>query len=439
MIMPSGPDDQQSEERMAMWRRARHAELCEPHGSDGEGAIGEPNVLEGPGFLYRPRQVLFETGIMQTQPVETELQRQGGVPDDQLNGGFVKAKLPVQAYLMPPEVDIPELVAQLRERRERGEPVPNVSPNHVFCGEPGDYHGGPYGEPASASPFSEAGYGKPAKGAPEIAVLDTGYDTQIEILHPGLEPRVAFQPGTQENPLTPSGYLAQEAGHGTFIDGIIMQLAPPVSILQVTLLNPAGVTDDASLALAISALGNSVPVINVSLGGYTQGDSAPPASSAAIAALPDTVVVVAAAGNNGSNEPFWPAALKSNNVVSVGALDTTLGAPQVADFSNYGTWVDVYAPGMNVYSTYLQANWLLPNDNPPPRPIDGWAIWSGTSFATPQVAAAIANTLLQSGVTALQAALAVRSQAQWMPVTGLTGITGVMAYTPPGPGVIFPA
>jgi hypothetical protein len=325
----------------------------------------------------------------------------------------------------------------LRERRERGEPVPNVSPNHVFCGEPGDYHGGPYGEPASASPFSEAGYGKPAKGAPEIAVLDTGYDTQIEILHPGLEPRVAFQPGTQENPLTPSGYLAQEAGHGTFIDGIIMQLAPQVGIRQVQLLSPAGVTDDGCLALAIRALANSVPVINLSLGGYTMQDVAPTASGAAIAALTDNVVAVAAAGNNSSPEPFWPAAFGS--VVSVGALDTTRGAPQVAGFSNYGTWVDVYAPGVNVYSTYLDAGWLLPNDTPPARQIDGWATWSGTSFAAPQVAAAIANTLLQSGGTARQAAYTVLSHAQWTHVTGVPNTTGVMAYIPPGPGVIFPA
>ena len=69
----------------------------------------------------------------------------------------------------------------------------------------------------------------------------------------------------------------------------------------------------------------------------------------------------------------------------------------MADFSNYGNWVDVYAPGVNVYSTYLQADWLLPNDTPPPRQMDGWAIWSGTSFAAPQVAAAIANTLLAVG------------------------------------------
>jgi Subtilase family len=436
MIMASGPDDPHSDARMALWRRARHAELCEGHASDGTGAIGQPDVLEGPGFLYRPRQVLFETGVMQTQPVETELLKHGGQLDTDLSGRFGEAKLPIRAYLMPPEVYIPGLVAQLRERPygEWGAPAANVSANHVFCGEPGNYHGGPYGEPISASPFSETKYGKPAKAAPQIAVLDTGYDTQIETLHPGLEPRVVPS-GTPETPLT-GGYLAQEAGHGTFIDGIIMQLAPQVSILQVTLLSPAGVTDDACLALAISALGNSVPVINASLGGYAQGDTAPPASSAAIAALPANVVVVAAAGNNSSPEPFWPAALGS--VVSVGALDTTLGAPQVAGFSNYGAWVDVYAPGVDVYSTYLQANWMLPND-PPPEPIDGWATWSGTSFATPQVAAAIANTLLQSGGTARQAAHTVLSQAQWMPVTGLPGFTGVMTYIPPGPGVIFPA
>lgn len=438
--MPSGPDDPHSEERMALWRRARHAELCESHVSGETGAILPPDVLEGPGFLYRPRQILVETGLMQTQPVETDLMKHGGYLDTDLSGRFAEAELPVKAYLMPPEVYIPGLVEELRRRPygKWGEPAANVSANHVFCGEAGDYHGGPYGEPLSASPFSE-GYPDPEKGAPEIAVLDTGYDLQTETLHPGLEPRVVYQPGTEEDPYITGGYLAQEAGHGTFIDGIIMQLAPKVGILQVTLLSPAGVTDDGSLALAIKALGNSVPVINVSLGGYAQGDVAPPASSLAIAALPDTVVVVAAAGNNGSNELFWPAALKSNNVVSVGALDTTKGAPQVAEFSNYGTWVDVYAPGMNVYSTYLQANWLLPNDNPPPRPIDGWAIWSGTSFAAPQVAAAIANTLLQSGGTAVQAALAVRSQAQWMPVTGLPGVTGVSAYIPPGPGVIYPA
>jgi len=440
MIMPSGPGDLHSEARMALWRRARHTALCEPHASDGEGAILPPGVLEGPGFLYRPLQILVETGIMQTQPVENELvNRYGGSRDDKLSGRLAKAGLPIEVFTMPPEVYLPGLVARLRERPygEWDAPAANVSVNTVFCGEAGSYHGGPYGEPASQNPFSETRYGTPAKGAPEIAVLDTGYDAQIATLHPGLKPRVAWQsgPGSPETILD-GLYLAQEAGHGTFIEGIIMQLAPQMNISQVQVLTPDGATDDITVGLAIKALRNRAPVINLSLGGYTQGDTPPPNTNAAIAALPDTVVVVAAAGNNQSSEQFWPAACKP--VVSVGALDTTQNPMRVAGFSNYGPWVDVYAPGVDVYSTYLDGNWKLPSD-PASWYIDGYATWSGTSFAAPQVAAAIANTLLQSGGTARQAWNTVSNQTTWLPVTGLRGITGVHVHTPPSPGVIFPA
>jgi Subtilase family len=427
MDTPNGPSAAHSAERLALWRRARHAELCERRVGGGEGAIGQPDVLEGPGFLYRSRQVLFGTGTAAAQRIEDRLKAEGGDLHRDLADGFRTAKLPVQAYVLPPEVDIPRLVAQLRERpyRELGEPVPNVSPNYVFCGE-ADYHGGPYGEPLNAAPFPETQYVGTAQGAPEIAVLDTGYDAQALTLHAGLNGRLVVQ-GQPENPLTPAGDLAQEGGHGTFIDGVIMQLAPEVRIRQVHVLSPAGVTDDACLALAISGQAGA-PVINVSLGGYTQQDVPPTASGAAIAALTDSVVVVAAAGNNGSSEPFWPAAF--NNVVAVGALDTTQDPPQRAVFSNFGSWVDVYAPGVNVYSTYLDATWKLPTD-PNGWPIDGWATWSGTSFAAPQVAAAIANAL-QSGGTARQAAYAVLAAAPWVPTVG-------PGYIPPGPGVIFPA
>ena len=439
--MPSGPDDLHSEERMALWRRARHAEVCGSHVSEETGERLPPDVLEGPGFLYRPRQILLETGIMQTSPVESELvNRYGGQRDDELSGSLHEAGIPIDVFTMPPEVYIPGLVARLRERPygEWDAPAANVSPNHVFCGEPAGYTGGPYGEPTSQDPIDEKKFGEPTAGAPQIAVLDTGYDTQIQTLpHRGLEPRVGYQPGPGSPETIMDGqYLAQEAGHGTFIDGIIMQVAPQVSINQVQVLTPDGVTDDTTLAHAIAGLANSAPVINLSLGGYTYGDTPPPATSAAIAALPDTVVVVAAAGNNQSSELFWPAACKT--VVAVGALDTTQSPPQVAGFSNYGSWVDLYAPGVTVYSTYLRANWLLPNDTPPARSMDGWATWSGTSFAAPQVAAAIANMLLTSGGTARQAAHSVLTQAHWLPVTTLRGITGVYTYIPV-PGVIYPA
>jgi len=133
-----------------------------------------------------------------------------------------------------------------------------------------------------------------------------------------------------------------------------------------------------------------------------------------LGALAAGFAVVAAAGNNNSQEPFWPAAFK--RVVSVGALDTRDGTARLAGFSNHGAWVDVYVPGVRILSTYLEATWKLPSD-PEPRALDGYAYWSGTSFAAPQVAAMTANALPAAG-SARQAVLDVLAQATWIPGLG---------------------
>jgi subtilisin family serine protease len=123
---------------------------------------------------------------------------------------------------------------------------------------------------------------------------------------------------------------------------------------------------------------------------------------------------VAAAGNNGQSRPFWPAAFK--HVVSVGAVDLRGGPPQLAAFSNYGWWVDVYAPGVEVHSTYLDGIWQLPRD-PEPTPLNGYAWWSGTSFAAPQIASLIVKEIPKAG-NARRAALAVLARADWEPELG---------------------
>jgi hypothetical protein len=429
--MFSAQDDVFSADQATAWQEHRHAELCEEHGdhddrgSDHDDRGRQPTVLHGKGFLYRPRQLLMDiTDAVATDFVMAELIRLDGVPNEQSDASFAAVDLPVRAWLMPAHVNLPALVTELR-RAGHGRPGPNVSVNHVLSGEP-DYHGGPAGEPRSAQPFSEGRYASGTNVAPSVAVLDTGYDPAVHQLHPGLSWRLEYDATDVENAVLPSGYLAPEGAHGTFIDGIFMRLAPQARIRQVKVLDPAGVGDDQTIALELAKAARAgIQVINLSLGGYTQDDVPPPATSAAIARLAGTVVV-AAAGNNTNDRKFYPAAL--DGVIAVGALDTRDPdqPPSRATFSNYGPWVDVYAPGVGILSTYLDATWKLPQD-PAPRPIDGYAYWSGTSFAAPQIAAMIASAIPQAG-TASQAAAQVLAQVQDDPQLGPILI--------PDPGVV---
>jgi subtilisin family serine protease len=416
--MHSADEDVFSPAQRDHWHEDRHAELClagQGAGQDGT----EPAVLCNGTYLYRPRQVLVESiETRAATDIANQLTHRGGVPDEHADSTFAHVDLPVRSFLMPPDVHIPSLVTELRQSQDDSSRL-NIAPNHVFSGEP-EYHGGPAGEPRTAKPFSEALF-SPAAGTQAgaqpatIAVLDTGYDQEVQTLHPGLAGRLDLTGCEPEVPVLPTGYLAREAGHGTFIGGIIMRVAPQARIRQVGVLTPAGVTDDQTIALELARAARAgIGVINLSLGGYTSHDEPPLAMALTLAHLTDDVAIVAAAGNNGRERPFWPAAFK--RVVSVGALDTRDGEFRRASFSNHGWWVDVYAPGVRILSTYLQATWKLPREHEP-RAIDGFAYWSGTSFAAPQVAAMIASKIPEAG-SARQAVLQMLAQARWVPGLG---------------------
>jgi hypothetical protein len=276
--------------------------------------------------------------------------------------------------------DVPTLVQRLREQGIRS------GPNHVLAGEP-RYKGGPATIAAPGDALDEP-YGDAGAGV-RIAVLDTGYTTGHDWLDRCVDPDGPVDEALDD--LLSDGVLDDEAGHGTFIAGIIHRVAPGARITARRVLLSDGWGDEATIAAAIADQAD-VDVMNLSLGGYTQGNLPPIGLMNALRHVPRTSVVVAAAGNAESDVPFWPAALKQ--VVAVAAVDRS---GQRSCYSNYGHWVDCATPGDDVTSTFPDFD---PGNG---QPFTGWACWSGTSFAAPYLAGLIAAEMTAGGGPAADA------------------------------------
>ena len=109
-------------------------------------------------------------------------------------------------------------------------------------------------------------------------------------------------------------------------------------------------------------------------------------------------VVVASAGNDAKSRPMFPACLPG--VVGVAALDANGPAP----FSNHGSWVRACAPGTDLVSAFYQnfdgAALPYTPGSPDPDCFEGWARWTGTSFAAPVVVSALLREMRMTGGTA---------------------------------------
>ncbi|MFD7409102.1 S8/S53 family peptidase [Streptomyces sp. NPDC059866] len=235
-----------------------------------------------------------------------------------------------------------------------------------------------------------------------------------------------------------NGILQQYVGHGTFIAGLVAAVAPNTDLTVRNTLNDAG-------AILESEFGDKLfeavdrsgwpDILSLSAGtpnGRTDGLLGVQAFMEELRT--QRTLLVAAAGNNGSATPFWPAAYADlpgyeNSVLSVGALrsDGEFGAC----FSNHGPWVKVYAPGERLtssltgfdapvpyvyqHSTYEACRYgfsyactcqnprhtgVLSEEQgttaskPDQVMFEGFAQWSGTSFATPVVAGMIASHMV---------------------------------------------
>ena len=207
-----------------------------------------------------------------------------------------------------------------------------------------------------------------------VSVIDTG----VDLTHPSLQGN-----------LLPYGYNfgdgnsipQDELGHGTMVAGIIAgsvnanlgvaSLAPEAKILPIKINEGAqAVFTSDRLASAIDyAVSHSAKIINLSVSVQNQTQTV---RESVQNALNQGIIVIASAGNGHAAVGF-PANMPG--VIGVAAVDKN---NQLASFSNFGPEVSMAAPGMDIFTTVLG---------------HGYGSGTGTSFAGPMVAAAIADLI----------------------------------------------
>jgi subtilisin family serine protease len=176
-----------------------------------------------------------------------------------------------------------------------------------------------------------------------VAVLDTGIDKKHEDL---LDQVVA------EANFTDSYHTTDSNGHGTHIAGIIAAKDNAVGITGVApgcLLLNAKVADGSGRCEAVTltngiiwAIDNGASVINISV---ELEEPCEGLEEAVNYAWEKGSVIVAASGNDGDESLIYPASY--NNCIAVCCLN---GDGELFSLSNQGDWVDVAAPGFNIYS-----------------------------------------------------------------------------------------
>ncbi|MBI3820097.1 MAG: peptidase S8 [Planctomycetes bacterium] len=242
----------------------------------------------------------------------------------------------------------------------------------------------------------------PKIGAPRAWNVCTGYsniiiaivDTGIDLDHPDLKEKIV----QGYNFIAHTNDANDDHGHGTHVAGIagaatdngagVAGVGYRCALMPVKVLDSTGTGSYATVASGIGfAARNGARVINLSLAGTAVSQAL---HAAVQSAVQSGALVVAAAGNEHTTNEMYPAAYVE--AVSVAAsTPTDVRAP----FSNYGSWVDIAAPGTAIVSTFpINAVTLGGGAN-------GYQTLSGTSMAAPVVSgvAGLLYSYLGAGAT----------------------------------------
>jgi len=199
-------------------------------------------------------------------------------------------------------------------------------------------------------------------------IIDTGiYLTHVEFTGRIIDGYNAVKPGTSAN---------DDNGHGTHVAGTVggtkYGIAKEVTLIAIKVLSASGSGTTAGVVAGINhaandaakrALGKSV--INKSLGGPADTTI----DNAVRAAIAGGVTIVVAAGNDNANAANYSPA-RVTQAITVGALQKTMDAR--SSYSNWGTPLDVFAPGDNILSAWIGSTTATNTI-------------SGTSMASPHV------------------------------------------------------
>ncbi|EAQ83049.1 hypothetical protein CHGG_10867 [Chaetomium globosum CBS 148.51] len=213
-------------------------------------------------------------------------------------------------------------------------------------------------------------------------------DTGIRVTHSEFEGRATFAANFIDDVDT------DEQGHGSHVAGTIggktFGVAKKVNLVAVKVLGADGSGSNSGVLAGMQFVVNNATaqglggksVMNMSLGG---GASA--AINAAINNIEAAGVVPVVAAGNEAQDTANTSPGSAEAAITVGAIDQT--TDRIAEFSNFGRLVDVFAPGVQVLSVGIETD-------------NSTKALSGTSMASPHVAGLAAYLMALEGITGVQ-------------------------------------
>jgi len=386
----------------------RRPEIKAARNDDGvDHLYAEGQILVRPEYLERVLEILG-------QPAERDLL--ANAPDRlrRLTGGVALVTL------ADPWPAVQEALTEIDRQLGRG----IATPDHVLTVARGVGSVCPATEPQPAyddvEPYPSVRCDNGGAGV-LVYLADTGFLAGADTAHGWLSGVQAADIDPLP-PMLPGGVqpIPEYTGHGTFVAGVMRAMAPAAEIVVCNAFSIAGSQLESDLVTRLEGeLRRGADIFHLSIAARSRHDLPLIAFEQWLKRLNQSKgsICIAPAGNDGHRRPNWPGAFPG--VIAVGALGSDWHGR--ASFTNFGGWVDVYAPGrdlVNAYATGTYTCHVAPYSGQP-REFYGMAKWSGTSFSTPIVTGLIAARMSRTGENAALAAEALLAEARSQAIPGV--------------------